>query len=241
MTEEIIYPDLTPVGQLSPLEQAVNQEIHRFFCLEDEKTGGQLYSWYRDNFVPRNLGLAHYDLAIARFYLNHCSNFARFVEIGAAAAQQSILLAAHHVKTSPVDHTDGQFTLMTRLIDHMARHLDPELPRYIEPVFGSYPGNASQYVTAETVLSFPGLAWSGAAAVWEEILAALSGAGGVILNKGHFFWYRPTEDERQQLVEQIRARGFDAPVAVSDWRFRKFVPDGVVFMKRSSGGEPAAG
>ena len=224
------------------IESQVDREIAAF--LEDEYTerGDELYGWYRyrflaknNNYLTRTIGLAPYDKAIARFVVENCSFAKRFVEVGAGLAQESMLLAMQGISTVAIETNGANFDMMTRLLERLTQRLDPELPKRMRPIRDFFPTNAADYVDRETVVAFPTLSWTIDADQEKAILDALPLAGGVILSVYDFFRHRGEPAEREELIAQIRARGFDAPVVVHQWDTWEmgFRYDQIVFLKRS--------
>ena len=225
------------------MEGRVDREIAAFLEDEHAAKGDELYGWYRYRFLAKNnkylsetIGLAPYDKAIARFVIERCPFAKRFVEVGAGLAQESMLLAMMGMPTFAIETNLTNFDMMKRLLDHLAKRLDPSLPARMTPINDFFPTRAADYVDSETIVAFPTLSWTIDAAQEKQIFDALRAAGGVILSTYDFFRHRAELAEREELVAQIRARGFDAPVVVREWDVwdQGFRPDQIVFMKRSA-------
>lgn len=225
------------------MEGRVDREIAAFLEEEHAAKGDALYGWYRHRFLAANnkyltstIGLAPYDKAIARFVVEHCSFAKRFVEVGAGLAQESMLLAMQGMATYAIETNLANFDMLTRLRARLAQRLDPDLPKRMTPINDFFPRRASEYVDADTILTFPTLSWTIDATQERAIFDSLRAAGGVILSAQDFFRNRPELAEQEELIRQIRSRGFDAPVEVHSWTewHMGFRPDRIVFMKRSA-------
>jgi len=74
------------------------------------------------------------------------------------------------------------------------------------------------------------------------ILDSLRAAGGMILGLRAFFRLRDSDEEKQELIDQILQRGFSDPVDVYLWDTVEclFMPDRIVFMEnnRRASGRP---
>ncbi|MBY0320963.1 MAG: hypothetical protein K2X72_19735 [Reyranella sp.] len=225
------------------MEGRVDREIAAFLEEEYAAKGDQLYGWYRHRFLAANnkylsatIGLAHYDKAIARFVIENCPFARRFVEVGAGLAQESMLLAALGMSTCAIETNLTNFDMMKRLLERLSQRLAPDLPKRMTPINDFFPTRAADYVDSHTIVAFPTLSWTISAAEEEAIFASLRMAGGVILSVYDFFRHRAEEGEREALIAQIRARGFDAPVVVHAWDgwVAGFRHDRIVFMRRSA-------
>lgn len=195
-----------------------------------------LYQWYRNRFVPTQIGLSPYDRGIAGFVLEHCAAYERFVEIGAGIGQCCMLLALSRRHSYPVESNHVNFAMMNRAMLRIADRVDTELPNYMTPINVWYPDNAAQYVTTNSLLCFPTLSWGLTPEDEQRILDTMRLAGGVIVGLRTFFLLRESKEEQQTLIDQIRERGFGAPVEVVSWQqpLLGFQPDRVVFMKNEA-------
>ena len=222
------------------IEARVNRAIGDFLDEEYAARGDKLYQWYRNRFLAidnkyltETIGLAPYDRKIARFVLDQCRFATRFVEIGAALAQESMLIAIQGLPTFAVEVNPDNFDMMNRLRNRLTEQLDPALPTRMTPVNDFFPKRAAEYIDSGTVLAFPSLSWGITVEQEEEILDTMKLAGGVILGLESFFRDR-TPEEQLALVAGIRKRGFDAPVEVYSWDKWEmgFRPNRIIFMKR---------
>ena len=116
------------------IESALNRELLIFLREELVAQGdgpNGLYQWYRNKFIPENIGLAPYDRAIARFVCEHCGSFDRFIEIGAGIGQECMLLALNRRRTWAVETGHINFAMMKRAVARVTEQIDPDLPRYM--------------------------------------------------------------------------------------------------------------
>jgi hypothetical protein len=225
------------------IQERLDREVATFLDEEYAVQGENLYQWYRNRFLAANntfltssIGLAPYDKAIARFVIERCPFAKRFVEIGAGVGQQSIFLAMMRMPSCAVEANTTNLDMMKRLVARIAERLDPELPKYMTPIYDWYPTLAAEYVDAETILSFPTLSWGLDAGQELTLFDSLRAAGGVILSLSHFFRLREEPAQHEELIAQIRDRGFDGPVEIQEWKqwHEGFHPDRLVFMKKSA-------
>jgi SAM-dependent methyltransferase len=220
----------------NPLETALERELAAFLKEEYASQREELYQWYRLKFVPHDIGLAPYDIAIADFVTEHCASFGRFVEIGAGIGQQSMLLAVRRYRTWAVEATDHMTALAERAFARVKDRVYPDLPNYMSMVKDIFPNRAQEYVTSDSVLCFPSLSWGLTPEEEVRVLNTIGMAGGVILTLRSFFKARETTEERDILIDQIRQQGFGAPVDVymrTQMEY-SFYPDRIVFMKKSN-------
>ena len=216
----------------------LSKEIHAFLKQEQDEKGPEgLYQWYRYKFVPYGIGLAPYDIGIARFVLANRDLFDRHVEIGAAAAQGSLLLAVHRMPSYAVEANPTNVDLLARLIEHLRSRMDPDLSKYITQVHNWYPNQLSEYTTSRSLLCFPTLSWGMTQEQEQAAIDALRAAAGVIFGLRDFFRWRQTEAEQAELINRIRAEGFDAPIEVYEWKRLEydFPPNRIMYMARSGG------
>jgi hypothetical protein len=219
-----------------PLEHALERELATFLHEEYASQGEELYQWYRLRFVPRDIGLAPYNVAIADFVTEHCGEFGRCIEIGAGIGQQSMLLALRKRQTLMIDANFEIFAMATRAFERIANRVYPELPTYMTMIYDWFPDRAPEYVTPDSILCFPTLSWSTTPEQDGKILDTIGSAGAVILSLRQFYRPRDLAEEQSILVEQIRTRGFDPPIDVCVWQepVDGFMPDRIVFMKKSA-------
>lgn len=226
------------------IEALLNREIADFLEKEYAERGDKLYQWYRYRFLAANnkaltetIGLGPHDRAIARFVIERCPFAKRFVEVGAGVGQESILLAMMGKTTCAIEANVENFTMMKRLVEHLAARLASDLPNRMTPIYDWYPTRAAEYVDSDTILAFPSLSWTLDAAQERTIFDSLSAAGGVILSLYDFFTHRAEPAEQEALVAQIRERGFEAPIEISSWEGANmgFRHDRHVFMRKSGG------
>ena len=216
------------------IERTLERELAKFFRDEYARQGEDLYQWYRCNFVPQNIGIAHYDWRIADFVTEHCGDFRTFVEIGAGIGQQSMLLAVRGKRVVTFEMHEAIFEMARRAFERVQKKVFPELPKYMTQINGRFPDDAKGFIRQDTVLCFPTLSNTTTPEEDARIFDAIGEAGGVILGLDYFFIRRRTDAERQALVEQLRARGFEAPVPVSVTTEDRqgFPPNRIVFMRK---------
>lgn len=222
------------------IETRVDREIAAFLEEEYAAKGEKLYQWYqyrflaaKNQYLTSSIGLAHYDKAIAHFVIERCSFADSFVEIGAAAGQESILLAMMGMSTCAVGWNADNFDMMKRLVARIAERLDPDLPKRMTTRDDYYPDRAVEYVDAKTIVAFPTLSGALDAVRERAILDSLRSAGGVILSLYDFYRHRAQPAEQAELIAQIRELGFGAPVDVRAWDKwdMGFRPDRIVFLR----------
>ena len=222
------------------IETRVDREIATFFEEEYASKADALNQWYRTKFLAANnrylssnIGLAHYDKAIARFVVERCPFAKRFVEIGAGAGQESILLGMMGMSTCAVEWNPSNFDMMKRLVARIAERVHPDLLKRMTPNDDFYPTHAAEYVDAKTILAFPTLTRTLNADQERTIFDSLRAAGGVILSLYCFYRPRAEPAEQEELIEEIRKRGFGPPIDVRAWEKwdMDFHPDRIVFMK----------
>jgi hypothetical protein len=220
------------------IEAALDRELFAFLkeelALQGDGPHG-LYQWYRTRFIPAGVGLSPWDRAIASFVLENCAAADRFIEIGAGIGQACMLLALSRRRTLAIEQDKTNFAMMERAVERIADRINRELPNYMSGIRDWYPNRAAEYVTARSILCFPTLSWGLDAAKEAAMLDSLRAAAGVIVGLRYFFRPRETDEEEQQLVEQIRERGFAAPVEVfcsKKWA-DGFPPNRIVFFAKA--------
>ena len=161
-------------------------------------------------------------------------------KIGGMAPGEYIILCGETEMgktTCAIEANVENFTMMKRLVEHLAARLASDLPNRMTPIYDWYPTRAAEYVDSDTILAFPSLSWTLDAAQERTIFDSLSAAGGVILSLYDFFTHRAEPAEQEALVAQIRERGFEAPIEISSWEGANmgFRHDRHVFMRKSGG------
>lgn len=218
------------------LVAALDRELYAFLQEEFEKQGEELYQWYRLRHLPAGIGLSHYDRAIAQFVLDNCSFADHFVEVGAGIGQECMLLALFQRRTVAIETYGPNFRMMERAVARIAERIDPNLPDHMSRIWDHYPERASEYVTDRSILCFPTLSWGLDAEKETALLDSLGAASGVIIGLTYFFDVRRTDEEQECLIDQIRERGFAAPVDVCTWTewVQGFPPNRIVYFGKAS-------
>ena len=214
----------------NPLEHALDRELLAFYQDEYAARGEEMYHWYKDYYIPQNIGLAPYNIAIADFVMAHCPEL-RFVEIGAGIGQISMLLATRRHHSSAVEAEASEiFPMAQRAFARITEKVFLELPNYMTLIHDRFPNRAATYVTPDSLICFPTLYEALSPEQEIRMLDVIAGASGVILSLRDFFRVRHSETERDILVAQFRARGFEAPIKLLDWE--SYSPDTTIYMKK---------
>lgn len=153
-----------------------------------------------------------YDKPVARFVLDHASNFDRYVEIGAGIGQLSALLAAGGLHAVAVEGDSQRAKAAVALHDALAPRIDG-IADNMSVVETFFPSNAVK-IDQGTLVIFTNLIHSNDE---DALLAGCRNAGGIVIDICRFGHSRTTTDLWRALIRQIRGLGFPYVDQVLSW------------------------
>lgn len=194
------------------LERRLSDEVVRFLETEVAAYGDRVYFWFRHAYLDEGIGLAPYDVAVARFVKKHFAGL-RTVEIGAGMAELTALLAAEGFNATAIEKTPEHLETAIHLRSWLG---DRSYPSY-DLLDGWFPDVGHELTKGAIVIGLS-ITHSMPPHRWEALLDAFIGAAGVIIDLNTFFLVRQDPASQSDLVRQIKARGFKDPVELYSWK-----------------------
>lgn len=204
-----IRPNELPVDTL---ERKLSDEIVDFLRAEVAQYGDKVYYWFRLYYLEQGIGLAPYDVAVARFVKKHFSGM-HTIEIGAGMAELSALLAAEGLNATAIEKTPSHLTTANNLRTWLGARGYPSY-NFLD---GWFP-DVGRDLTKGGIIIGLSIIHTMPPDRWEALLDSFIDAAGVIIDLATFFTDRRDPVSQADLVRQITARGFKDPIEIYSWK-----------------------
>ncbi|MDC0055894.1 hypothetical protein OAJ94_02460 [Deltaproteobacteria bacterium] len=223
---------------MSAIESSIFDEYNRIilqFLKEEKERKGEIYQWYERRYLAQEVGLSIIERRIVDFILERFGTSKQIVEIGAGVAQCSFLLAGHGVDVVPVESSHECFDMMTELAEKIST-IDSKIKKHFKPIKGKYPMVVHEKsISANSIFMFPSLSFGQTEEEELQSMMSMKLSDGVIIGLTQHFRPRNSEEEKEELIKQVRELGFGEPIEIFSWNDSNFgfAPDRIVYLERT--------
>jgi len=194
--------------------------------------------WFRIQYFEQGIGLAPFDIAIARLLAEHYP-LVPLVEVGAGMGQLSALVAVNGHPSWAIERDSVRLDMAHAVRAAIVRRF-PQVQGHYSVVGDSFP-NRTGYLVKNAVVCSSFIPYAIPDEQFDAILDALAPARGLIVAVRSFLVperlssLKNSWDYEPVLMDMLRTRGWGEPETVYEWRHPeyRFQPDKIVWLRRS--------